>query len=502
MLWLYPVFSAILLILAFPRFELGFLAWVALIPYLWFVFNVNRKQAFWGGIVFSLLFHSYVNYYVFPVLLEYLSTWMATGTLVLMIVFISLFYGVLSFIINRVAAHYSLLPVALVVPFLWVAMEYVRSLGFMGYTVGFIGYSQWGYAWILNLAGFYGYWGMAYLMLIPQTLIAYLLSTRYQVSLVKSPLTIVSLVFLVLTLSGLLLPDLLFQKEAREDTKKIALVQANTPQEEIMSPAASSDILERYLRLSTDAVNQNPDLDLIVWPETAVNYHMGNGNPLLPPIKEMVKNANTPLLYGAALKKDTQRHNSIVLLNPEKEEVNFYHKKRLVPFVEYFPFHGWLNRIVDLELALGRFTPGEEINMLPHGDTKLGGIICFESYFSDYTRKVATKGADHLFILTNDGWFDDTIGIEQHAQVAAIRAAETGLGTTQVANTGITLSFNYRGELVKKAPRQERDYFILETDFSARPTVYRYAGEYFLYVTAFISATILICKRGEKSFMK
>ena len=64
-----------------------------------------------------------------------------------------------------------------------------------------------------------------------------------------------------------------------------------------------------------------------------------------------------------------------------------------------------------------------------------------------------------MFILTNDVWFDDTIGLEQHVQAAAIRAAEMGIGVTQVANSGITASYDYRGRELFRSGKSERKIF-------------------------------------------
>ena len=108
----------------------------------------------------------------------------------------------------------------------------------------------------------------------------------------------------------------------------------------------------------------------------------------------------------------------------------------------------------------------------------LAGVICFESYFGDYTRLFARDGARHLFILTNDVWFENSISLEQHAQVAAIRAAESGIGVTQVANSGITISFNYRGEEIFRSPKLTEEIVIAPLSPEGRRTLYRRWGDY------------------------
>ena len=135
--------------------------------------------------------------------------------------------------------------------------------------------------------------------------------------------------------------------------------------------------------------------------------------------------------------------------------------------------------VLNLEMDLGAYTPGEEITLFEFSGIPLAGVVCFESYFGDYTRLFARGGGRHLFVLTNDVWFGATIGLELHAQVAAIRAAETGVGVTQVANSGITISFDYRGRELFRSGKAEQETFFISLDPAGRKTIYRYAGDYF-----------------------
>jgi len=91
----------------------------------------------------------------------------------------------------------------------------------------------------------------------------------------------------------------------------------------------------------------------------------------------------------------------------------------------------------------------------------------------------AAAGSRHLFVLTNDAWFGESIGLEQHAQVAAIRAAEMGIGVTQVANSGITISFDYQGRELFRSGKNESAVFSLPLDLTTRSTLYRHYGDYF-----------------------
>ena len=57
-----------------------------------------------------------------------------------------------------------------------------------------------------------------------------------------------------------------------------------------------------------------------------------------------------------------------------------------------------------------------------------------------------------------------------------LRAVEMGLGTTQVANTGYTVSYNYRGR-ASALRLAEEEALLLETNLERRVTLYSLAGD-------------------------
>ncbi len=202
----------------------------------------------------------------------------------------------------------------------------------------------------------------------------------------------------------------------------------------------------------------------------------------LPPHPgEMVRLAeelDVSILYGAQLYIEKALYNSMILLSPGQSETQVYHKQRLVPFVEYFPLEGLLNKILGLDFTLGSYRAGDKLTLFYHRGIPLAGAICFESYFGSYTRLLARLGGRHLFVATNDAWFGETIGLEQHAQVAALRAGEMGTGVTQIANSGISISFDYKGRELLRTEKSERGYRILPLDLARRSTFYRWAGDF------------------------
>lgn len=468
-----PLLSGILIILAFPPFEQGYAAWFALLPLLWATLRSAPFNAFKAGFLFSLPFTLYVNYYLGYVLYPYLSDILATVAMIGLVLYISLFYGVFALTASLAARSGRAWFTALAVPSLWLGVEYLRSLTFLAYNVGYLGYTQWGYRTALNIVSVYGYWGLPFVIVFFQVIIILFFQKKLQ----GKNFVAVTVTFLIILTAGMLGPA--FQEvEKKDEPLYTAMVQGNIQPERI-ARQDRQNILDHYLDLTERAIQDNPEVELVVWPETVarLDFRIERTHP--EEIIILGEEHGINLLYGARLQKSDHLYNAITLYSRGQEQIPVYNKHRLVPFVEFFPAEQVLNRILQLDLLLGSYTPGEEITMFDMKGFPVAGVVCFESYFGDHMRLFAKEGALHQFVVTNDAWFGESIGLEQHAQVAAIRAAETGAGVTQVANSGITISFDYRGRELFRSGKSETEIFAVPLDMTRRETVYTRYGDYF-----------------------
>lgn len=482
---LMPLLSGILLIAAFPPFDLGYTAWFALLPLLATCLQVTPVRAFRAGFIFGIPLHFYLNFYLANVLFTYLPFSLAIAAMIGLVLYISLFYGLFGLAAGLVNHSGKSWLTALAVPCLWLLAEYLRSLSFLAYNVGYLGYTQWNYPALLNITAFYGYWGLPFLIVFFQIiLILFFLKKLNGIKLYA-----VSVVFVFLLSVGLLIPNL-FPASKDKEQLWVGLIQGNIEPEQIVD-SNREQILQKYINLTRSAVETEPSISLVVWPETVaeINFSVDHSHP--PAINNAAEELGISLLYGARLRMKDQLYNAITFYKENQDEIPVYKKHRLVPFVEYFPMEQALNQLLQLDLLLGSYSAGKEITVFDFHGVKLGGVVCFESYFGDHTRLFASEGIRHLFILTNDAWFGDSIGLEQHAQAAAIRAAEMGIGVTQVANSGITISFDYRGRELFRSGKNEAAYFTMPLDLKTRSTVYKSYGDYFPAICAlFLLITI------------
>jgi apolipoprotein N-acyltransferase len=142
-----------------------------------------------------------------------------------------------------------------------------------------------------------------------------------------------------------------------------------------------------------------------------------------------------------------------VLVSPSGIK-GIYIKTRLVPFGEYIPFRqqlGWLTKIS--KAASSNMFPGTGAQVLQATDGQgrplpIGVLICFESAFPDMSRVDTDLGAQLIVYQSATSTFQGTWGPDQHASLAAVRAAETGRPVVQAALTGDTVAFDARGRLL------------------------------------------------------
>ncbi len=480
-----PLLSAFLLILSFPRWNMGFLAWFSLLPLFFYCQQkkASWKHCFFGGALAGLLFFAYLFAYMSLSVNFLLPPFYGYLLVMIAALYSSFFLALFAVGFSWFLKKGTPLFLSCGVPSLWVLLEKLRSAGLLGHTGGFLGYSQADYSFILQNIALYGYWGLAFMMVLFQVII--FLAWQKAGRKLILPTTL----FLLLFLCGSILPPL-FPAEEREQPLRLALFQGNIPQEEILDDAMAVRNFTRYVELAEKASSQNSRPDLMVWPETVLSTNVISRYPeAKDKLARLAQKTGAAIFFGAMhTEKITGKvYNSILLQVPGQKswETTRYDKIRLVPLAEYFPLSAFLNSLLNLNVSLGTYTPGQKTPVFSLDGSTFGGIVCFESYFPRPALGLARKGAEHIFVLTNNAWFLNSIGLDQHARAAAFRAVETGLGVTQAANTGYTISFDYRGKEILRMPLQQEGFSILETTFPRRLTLYRLWGDYFLFVCLF-----------------
>lgn len=216
-------------------------------------------------------------------------------------------------------------------------------------------------------------------------------------------------------------------------------------------------------RLTPDD-NGLADITHLIWPESVFPFFLSNNPDALARIARMLPET-TLLLTGApreALGDDgmpipgNPGYNSILAIDGSGELVASYDKSHLVPFGEYLPFQD-----VFRLFGINQFVPGTNgwapgagrRLMSPAATPAFLALVCYEAVFPGDIGDPSE--AQFILNVTNDAWFDGSIGPAQHAHHARLRAVETGLPMLRAANTGVTLATDPLGRVSGRLAEQQ-----------------------------------------------
>ena len=204
---------------------------------------------------------------------------------------------------------------------------------------------------------------------------------------------------------------------------------------------------------------------LFIWPEGVFSGY--NYKEILI-FKDLIKrnfNKNHYIVFGVnKLEKITGSYfNSLVLVNNKLEIIQQYNKQKLVPFGEFLPFENLLNKfdLKKITEGTGSFKKGSNQSNIKVDQLNILPLICYEVIFTEFIQE-ANIDTNLIINISEDGWFGDTIGPNQHYAKAIFRAIEKGTYLLRSTNKGISVILNNKGVSVKKLQSYEAGNIEME----------------------------------------
>ncbi len=272
-------------------------------------------------------------------------------------------------------------------------------------------------------------------------------------------------------------------------------------------------LIDRLLMLSDmrmDPADQGlADITHLVWPESSLPFYLATYPEALARIARLLPD-ETVLLTGAPRQHyepggagaSGPPFNALLAIDTNGEIIASYDKSHLVPFGEFLPFGEFFS-----QLGIKQFVPGAE--GWAHGDARrrlmgLEGapaflaLICYEILFSGDLGD--TAGAQFLFNITNDAWFDGSIGPAQHAHHARIRAVEEGMSLVRAANTGLTFATDPLGRLTAQIAPMQMAVLDLRPHGRLAGTVFRQVRHWPLLIAlvAGLLISVVVSRGGRR----
>ena len=157
--------------------------------------------------------------------------------------------------------------------------------------------------------------------------------------------------------------------------------------------------------------------------------------------------------------------------------------------------------ILTLNLAggAGNLSVQDSISLIEFNDNKIASLVCYESVFPNHVREFIDKGAQAIFIITNDSWWGDSQGRKQHNSYARIRAIENRRYVVRSANTGISSVINPLGYFEKNIDPNKTDSFITPISLLSSKTFYVKYGNIliFIYLAVVLVLSIIINRKNK-----
>ena len=326
--------------------------------------------------------------------------------------------------------------------------EWLRGQLFTGFPWNAFGYTLTGPLVLAQSASLIGIWGLTFVAIAvfaaPATLTDDVIETRRR----WLPLAIG-----VALLAGLAVYGALRLERTPTqfvDGVRLRIMQPNLAQDEKFNPTAKQKVMSHYLDLSDRSTGPQTtgvrDVTHLIWPESAFPFLLTREPDALAQIAALLPQG-TVLITGAVRapelppgEKLSRAYNSIYVIDHDGTILSVYDKVHLVPFGEFLPIQGFLERLGLMQLTKvpGGFIAGDRRRAMsvPRAPSMLP-LICYEIIFPGEAVPIGERPG-WLLNLTNDGWFGLSSGPYQHLQQARVRAIEQGLPLVRAANTGVS----------------------------------------------------------------
>jgi apolipoprotein N-acyltransferase len=468
----------VLFALSFPNplIEKGLplLAWVAFAPVFLLVNRVSLPASIFWGALYGYGAYSLFNYWM--------GAFHPMAGLIINTIYLG--YLALTFFFLKLASRLFPRRAYLAQWCIWLAYEYLRTLGFVGYPYGISGYSQWTLIPIIQVARLGGVWAVSALVIFPSAWLGAALKGTTGIRVVPAMVReffkrewVPALVWL-----GCVCLALGYGVFSRVDYRdmpqvRLALVQHNTDpwRGDIDEYRQNLKVLRR---LSDAALQSNPKPDMVVWSETAfvprIYWHMNYRDDreswdLVRELLAYLSKQEVPFVLGnddARLEGDGKGgwervdYNAVMLF--EGGEISdLYRKLHLVPFTEYFPYERQLPGIYKALVAADThfWEKGKEATVfsasIPRQDgpgmVKFSTPICFEDCFGYLNRDFVRNGAELIVNLSNDAWSQSLPAQNQHLTMAVFRAVENRRSMVRSTASGQTCAVDPEGRVIALA---------------------------------------------------
>jgi len=246
-------------------------------------------------------------------------------------------------------------------------------------------------------------------------------------------------------------------KQLREVNDKV-FIKIISPNFDLKYGLNEEEIEERLKKLIRYSNPTKDKKTVFIWPEGIFSGYSYEEVSIFKDL--IIKNFSEEhvIIFGINQldRKSKNFYNSMLAVDNNFNIVSSYNKRRLVPFGEFLPFENFLNNFGFKKITEGHgsFLRGNKNNNISINKINFLPLICYEVIFTDLVQK-SNLNTNLIINISEDGWFGNTIGPDQHFAKSIFRAVENNTFLLRSANKGISAIIDNKGKIVKRLNRNE-----------------------------------------------
>lgn len=452
----FSLLSGAALPLAFAPFDIYALAFLSPIVLLFIWLRSTPWQACLRGLVFGIGFFGVGTSWVYISIHNFGNASMPLSIFItaMFVLLMAIYPAVQGYLVRQLFQNKpKAIQCLCVFPASWVLFEALRGWLYTGFPWLFLGYSQ------INtplhaFAPLFGVYGISLTVTLISGAIVLLALPKKHIVLKTGCVVLV----VALVCTGWILSNRLWTKPASKPITA-SLIQGNITQTLKWQPEQLMNILNIYKNLT----EKHWKSKLIIWPEAAIPTYLQDVESYLRYLQKAARFRGDYLVIGSPIydEKNQKFYNGLTLVGAGKGQ---YVKRHLVPFGEYVPLASIFGTLMkNFQIPMSNFSSGPDIQKsLRIGKIKLATFICYEIAYSRAVLR-HTENTQLIINISDDSWFDQSIALNQQAQMGQMRALETGRPVLLSTNTGLTAFINPFGKITESAPINKRIVLTAKT---------------------------------------
>ncbi len=407
---------------------------------------------------------------------ELMMPLLLTPALILLASYLALYLALFVFLVAGLT-RWRVSAFVVAAPALWVMLEVARSRGELAFPWGVLGYTLSYHPPFLQTADLWGVFGLSFLIVLVNALIAGLVvapGPRGKAACGLLACLVAAGIFLY---GNAAIPR---AEALKGPSFRVAIAQPNIDLAIKWKPEFKDSAFNQIDRQSEKARDEGARL--VIFPETCAPVYIENAPAYKSRLIGTAAWLQIPIYLGFLDFRHNGPNGSLNIFNSSglilpDGSIQKYDKRHLLPFGEALPLAGRFRQLRKIDFGQANFEPGPRRAPLATGEARFTPLICFESVFPDLCRDGVEEGAQFFVNITNDGWFGDTPGPYQHAQMCIARAVEFRRYLVRSANSGVSMIVAPTGEVVGRLGLYKEGVLTQDITLLGGHTVYERHGD-------------------------